>query len=109
MCANFFRNPAAQAGDRKAATNPLPLVHTELHELARARLARRPPGQTLTPTALFHKVYQRIASESAVKWQGGQHVFFAAGRALRDTLVGQARRTVGPARAKLPPLWHHRD
>jgi RNA polymerase sigma factor (TIGR02999 family) len=83
---------AAQAGDRQAAADLLPLVYAELHQLARARLARQPPGQTLTPTALVHEVYVRIAGDSAVTWEGRQHFFFAAARAMRDILVEQARR-----------------
>src|SRR3954462_11847676 len=86
---------AAQAGDQKAAANLLPLVYAELHELARARLARQPPGQTLTPTALVHEAYLRIAGESQVTWEGRQHFFFAAARAMRDILVEQARRKAG--------------
>ena len=89
---------AAQAGDRQAATDLLPLVYAELHELARARLALQPPGQTLTPTALVHEVYLRIASQSDVTWEGRQHFFFAAARAMRDILVEQARRKAGPKR-----------
>ena len=89
---------AAQAGDRQAATDLLPLVYAELHELARARLARQPPGQTLTPTALVHEAYVRIAGDSHVTWQGRQHFFFAAARAMRDILVEQARRKAGPKR-----------
>ncbi len=87
---------AAQAGDRQAATDLLPLVYAELHELARVRLARQTPGQTLTPTALVHEVYLRIAGESNVTWEGRQHFFFAAARAMRDILVEQARRKAGP-------------
>jgi RNA polymerase sigma factor (TIGR02999 family) len=89
---------AAQAGDRQAATDLLPLVYAELHELARARLALQPPGQTLTPTALVHEAYLRIAGESGVTWEGRQHFFFAAARAMRDILVEQARRKAGPKR-----------
>ena len=89
---------AAQAGDRQAATDLLPLVYAELHELARARLARQPPGQTLTPTALVHEAYLRIAGASDVTWEGRQHFFFAAARAMRDILVEQARRKAGPKR-----------
>jgi RNA polymerase sigma factor (TIGR02999 family) len=89
---------AAQAGDRQAAADLLPLVYAELHELARARLARQPPGQTLTPTALVHEAYLRIAGESDVTWEGRQHFFFAAARAMRDILVEQARRKAGPKR-----------
>src|SRR3954465_6172127 len=88
--------PAAQAGGRQGATDLLPLVYAELHELARARLARQPPGQTLTPTALVHEAYLRIAGDSIVTWEGRQHFVFAAARAMRDILVEQARRKAGP-------------
>jgi hypothetical protein len=88
---------AAQSGDRQAASDLLPLVYAELHELARARLARQPPGQTLTPTALVNEVYLRVAGDRNVTWEGRQHFFFfAAARAMRDILVEQARRKAGP-------------
>jgi RNA polymerase sigma factor (TIGR02999 family) len=87
---------AAQAGDRQAAADLLPLVYAELHQLARARMARQTPGQTLTPTALVHEAYVRIAGDSAVSWEGRQHFFFAAARAMRDILVEQARRKAAP-------------
>ena len=87
---------AAQAGDRQAAADLLPLVYAELHQLARARLARQGPGLTLQPTALVHEAYLRIAGDSEVTWQGRQHFFFAAARAMRDILVEQARRKAGP-------------
>jgi RNA polymerase sigma factor (TIGR02999 family) len=87
---------AAQAGDRQAAADLLPLVYAELHELARARLAAQPAGQTLQPTALVHEAYLRIAGDSQVSWEGRQHFFFAAARAMRDILVEQARRKAGP-------------
>src|SRR5262249_52859825 len=61
---------AAQAGDRQAAADLLPLVYAELHDLARARLARQPPGQTLTPTALVNEVYLRIAGAREGTWGG---------------------------------------
>ena len=87
---------AAQAGDRQAAADLLPMVYAELHQLARARLARQAPGQTLTPTALVNEAYVRIAGDSSLTWEGRQHFFFAAARAMRDILVEQARRKAGP-------------
>ena len=90
---------AAQAGDPRAAAELLPLVYAELHQLARARLARQPPGQTLQPTALVHEAYLRIAGGgdgADVNWEGRRHFFFAAARAMRDILVEQARRKAGP-------------
>jgi RNA polymerase sigma factor (TIGR02999 family) len=38
----------------------------------------------------------RIAGDSSVSWEGRQHFFFAAARAMRDILVEQARRKAGP-------------
>jgi RNA polymerase sigma factor (TIGR02999 family) len=87
---------AAQAGDRQAAVDLLPLVYAELRQLARARLAREAPGQTLTPRALVHEAYLRVAGDSQATWEGRQHFFFAAARAMREILVEQARRKAGP-------------
>jgi RNA polymerase sigma factor (TIGR02999 family) len=86
----------AQAGDRQAAADLLPLVYAELRQLARARLAREAPGQTLSGTALVHEAYLRIAGDSQVSFEGRQHFFFAAARAMRQILVEQARRKAGP-------------
>ena len=89
---------AAQAGDAAAADRLLAVVYEQLHQLARARMAHLPPGQTLQPTALVHEVYLRLADKSEVSWESRQHFFFAAARAMRDILVEQARRRAGPAR-----------
>jgi RNA polymerase sigma factor (TIGR02999 family) len=86
---------AARAGDRQAEAKLLGLVYAELHALARARLARLPAGQTLQPTALLNEAYLRIAGTDRA-WEGRQHFFFAAARAMRDILVEQARRKAGP-------------
>src|SRR5262245_19908031 len=51
---------AAAAGDRKAASELLPLVYDELRKLAAARMAEEKPGHTLQPTALVHEAYLRL-------------------------------------------------
>jgi RNA polymerase sigma factor (TIGR02999 family) len=89
---------AAQAGDAAAADQLLAVVYEQLHQLARARMAHLPPGQTLQPTALVHEAYLRLTDKSDVSWESRQHFFFVAARAMRDILVEQARRKVGPAR-----------
>ena len=89
---------AAQAGDAAAAERLLAVVYAQLHELARARMAQLPPGQTLQPTALVHEAYLRLTDKSDVGWESRRHFFFAAARAMRDILVEQARRKAGPAR-----------
>jgi RNA polymerase sigma factor (TIGR02999 family) len=89
---------AAQAGDAGAAERLLAAVYEQLHQLARARMASLPSGQTLQPTALVHEAYLRLTDKSDVTWESRQHFFFAAARAMRDILVEQARRKAGPVR-----------
>jgi RNA polymerase sigma factor (TIGR02999 family) len=83
---------AAGSGDAEAARNLLPLVYNELRDLAKARLRRLPPGQTLQPTALVHEAYLRVVGDEDPGWDGRGHFFGAAARAMRDILVEQARR-----------------
>jgi RNA polymerase sigma factor (TIGR02999 family) len=89
---------AAQAGDAGAAERLLAAVYEELHQLARARMAHLPPGQTLQPTALVHEAYLRLTDKSDISWESRRHFFFAAARAMRDILVEQARRKARPVR-----------
>jgi RNA polymerase sigma factor (TIGR02999 family) len=89
---------AAQAGDAGAAERLLAAVYAELHQLARARMACLPPGQTLQPTALVHEAYLRLSDKTDVDWESRRHFFFAAARAMRDILVEQARRKARPVR-----------
>ena len=51
---------AAARGETDSAARLLPLVYDELRRLARARMARLGPGQTLTPTELVHEAYLRV-------------------------------------------------
>ena len=89
---------AARAGDPKAPAQLLPLVYAELRKLARDRLARLPPGQTLQPTALTHEAYLRLVGKADLHLESRHHFFFAAAQAMRDILVEQARRKAGPKR-----------
>jgi RNA polymerase sigma factor (TIGR02999 family) len=87
---------AAQAGDTAAGERLLAAVYNELQQLARARMAHLPPGQTLQPTALVHEAYLRLTDKCNVTWESRRHFFFAAARAMRDIVVEQARRKAGP-------------
>jgi RNA polymerase sigma factor (TIGR02999 family) len=87
---------AAQAGDTDAGERLLAAVYDELRQLASARMAHLPPGQTLQPTALVHEAYLRLTDKCDVNWESRRHFFFAAARAMRDILVEQARRKAGP-------------
>ncbi len=83
---------AVSAGKREAGAALLPLVYDELRQLARARMARVPPGQTLQATALVHEAFLRVAGNHGAQWDGRHHFFGAAAQAMRDILVEQARR-----------------
>ena len=82
---------AAAEGDRQAAAELLPMVYRELRELARSRLRKLPPGQTLQATALVHEAYVRVVGEADPGWDHRGHFFAAAARAMRNILVEQAR------------------
>jgi RNA polymerase sigma factor (TIGR02999 family) len=83
---------AAAAGDRQAGAALLPLVYEELRRLARSRLDRTPPGNTLQPTALVHEAYLKLVGQADPGWDGRNHFFGAAARAMRDIVVDHARR-----------------
>ena len=84
---------ALAEGDSSAADQLLPLVYEELRNLAAARLANQPPGQTLQPTALVHEAYLRLVGDpGGDDWDNRGHFFAAAAEAMRRILVENARR-----------------
>jgi RNA polymerase sigma factor (TIGR02999 family) len=84
---------AAAAGDHKAAADLLPLVYSELRQLAAARMAAEAPDHTLQPTALVHEAYLRLVGPAdEPRWENRAHFFAAAAQAMRRILVDSARR-----------------
>ncbi len=69
----------------------LPLIYSELRSLARSKMARERPGQTLQTTALIHEAYLRLLGKD-VSWDSRGHFFSAAAEAMRRILIEQARR-----------------
>jgi RNA polymerase sigma factor (TIGR02999 family) len=84
---------AVEQGDSQAAEKLLPLVYDELRQLARNKLAREKPGQTLDATGLVHETYVRLVDGNQVqRWDSRGHFFAAAAEAMRRILVENARR-----------------
>ena len=84
---------AAVAGDGIAAQQLLPLVYKELRQLAGAKMANEPPGQTLQPTALVHEAWLRLTGGNGeARFANRAHFFGAAAEAMRRILVDNARR-----------------
>ncbi len=83
---------AINAGDAAAEDQLLPLVYDELRKIARSRMARERPGQTLQPTALVHEAYLRLFGGEKPSWESRAHFFGAAGEAMRRILIERARK-----------------
>ena len=68
------------------------IVYRELRDLAAAKLAKEPLGQTLQPTALVHEAYVRIIdAPQSQEWDNPGHFFAAAAESMRRILVERAR------------------
>ncbi len=84
---------ALDRGEKQAANELLPLVYSELRQLAAQRLALEQPGHTLQATALVHEAYLRlIGPANADGFENRRHFFGAASEAMRRILVEIARR-----------------
>jgi RNA polymerase sigma factor (TIGR02999 family) len=79
-------------GDESALASLMPLVHRELHRLARRHMRGEGRAHTLQPTALVNEAYLRLVRASNVRWQDRAHFFAIAARLMRQILVDHARR-----------------
>ena len=82
---------AWSGGDRSALDQLVPLVHAELHRLARRYMRRERAGHTLQTTALIHEAYLRLVKVQGVNWQNRAHFFGISARVMRRVLVDFAR------------------
>jgi len=78
-------------GDGVALDQLMPLVHTELHRIARRYMAAERPGHILQTTALINEAYLRLIDWKNVEWQNRAHFFGLAAQVMRHILVDFAR------------------
>jgi RNA polymerase sigma factor (TIGR02999 family) len=78
-------------GDEQALGTLIPLVHKELHRLARHYMAGESPGHTLQTTALVNEAYLRLVDVKKVSWQNRAHFFGVSANLMRRILVDLAR------------------
>lgn len=78
-------------GDQSALEKLTPLVHSELHRLARRYMAQEGQGHTLQATALVNEAYLRLIDWKAVRWQNRAHFFGVSANLMRRILVDYAR------------------
>jgi RNA polymerase sigma factor (TIGR02999 family) len=79
-------------GQASALDQLIPLVHDELHRIAKRYMRRERPGQTMQTTALVDEAYLRLIDSSRVHWQNRAHFFAIAAQLMRRILVDFARR-----------------
>jgi len=78
-------------GDQAALEELAPLVHQELHRLAKRKMAGEGPGHILQTTALVNEAYLRLIDWKSVNWQNRAHFFGLAAKIMRHILVDFAR------------------
>ena len=82
---------AWKEGDQSALEQLVPLVHAELHRLARRYLVQERPGHPLQPTALVNEAYLRLIEWKNVEWKNRAHFFGVSAQLMRRILVDFAR------------------
>lgn len=78
-------------GDEAALSQLLPIVHGELHRLAKRLMRGERDGHTLQTTGLVNEAYIRLVDLSRVRWQDRTHFFAMSARLMRRILVDHSR------------------
>lgn len=78
-------------GDSQALDRLIPIVHAELHRIARRCMAGERIGHSLQATALVNEAYLRLLDVQHVSWQNRAHFLAMAARLMRRILVDAAR------------------
>lgn len=90
------RNPTAlllawSSGEEAAFDELIPLIHDELHRIARGHMRSERTGHTLQATALVNEAYLRLVDVRQMQWQNRAHFLAMAARVMRRILVDSAR------------------
>ena len=78
-------------GDQAALEQLIPLVHQELHRIARRCMAGERVGHSLQATALVNEAYLRLVDGKSVAWHDRAHFLAVSARVMRHILVDHAR------------------
>lgn len=80
-----------KAGDLAVRDELFECVHSALHRLAGAQMAKQRPGHTLQPTALVNEAFLKLGGADPRAWVDRAHFMRLAGKAMRQILVDHAR------------------
>ena len=79
------------AGDETALHHLMPLVHREMHQIARRHMARERAGHTLQATALVNETFVRLVDTRTITFRDRAHFLAACAQVMRRILVDHAR------------------
>jgi RNA polymerase sigma-70 factor (ECF subfamily) len=82
---------AWSGGDESAFDELVPLIHAELHRLARRHMRGERKHHTLQTTALVNEAFLRLTTLKRIRWQDRAHFFAVSARLMRRVLVDHAR------------------
>lgn len=93
------------ADDPQVAHRLFEALYGELRRIARSHLRREDAGHTLTPTALAHEAWFRLAGQTRTRWKNRGHFLAVASTMMRRILVNHAlARRADKRDAELVPL-----
>src|SRR5262245_9051062 len=93
---------AWSAGDQSALEKLAPLVHQELHRLAKAYMSRERPGHTLKTTALLNEAYLRLVNVKQASVQNRAQFFGLSARIMRNIITNSVE-DAKMSRAQISP------
>ena len=79
-------------GDEQALEELLPLVYGELRQLAAAHMRKERAAHSMEPTDLVHAAYIKLLHDTDAGFENRAHFFAIAARAMRQILIGHARK-----------------
>jgi RNA polymerase sigma-70 factor (ECF subfamily) len=91
--------------DREALNHLASLLYDDLRRLAVRQVRCGALSSTLSPTALVHEAYLRLATQAGLKVESGSHFVHIAAQVMRCVLVDRARARFAAKRGgNLPPV-----
>lgn len=80
-------------GDQEALNKLMPMIHAELHRLARHYMRHERSGHTLQTTALVNEAYLKLVDwqNQNIQWKNRAHFFGVSAQLMRHILVDHAR------------------
>ena len=88
-------------GDEAALHQLIPLVHRELHQIARRHMAGERAGHTLQATALVNETFVRLVDAKTMTFHDRAHFLAVCARVMRRILIDHARARLAGKRGGL--------